>query len=86
MVQVMMSSIKKRLIILVALAIFLVLNCFNSYSLSATDAVINAYKLVDVEQKEQLHKSLKQIIENEWNLCINRSFEKEKRIDILMNS
>ena len=86
MVQVMMSSIKKRLIILVALVIFLVLNCFNSYSLSATDAVINAYKLVDVEQKELLHKSLKQIIENEWNLCIKRSFEKEKRIDILMNS
>lgn len=81
-----MSSIKKRLIILVALVIFLVLNCFNSYSLSATDAVINAYKLVDVEQKEQLHKNLKQIIENEWNLCIKRSFEKEKRMDILKNS
>ena len=26
------------------------------------------------------------MIENEWSLCIKRSFEKEKRIDILMNS
>ena len=81
-----MNRIKNKFRILITIIVFLIFNCFNTYSNNETDVVINAYKSINKEQKELMYHSLKQSIEQEWITYLNNDFEREKRIDILKNS
>ena len=81
-----MSKIQKSIILFMAIIVLITINSFNSYCYSSADAVLDAYKVVGNEQKELLYDRLKQIIDEEWGLCIKDNFEREKRISILKNS
>ena len=84
--QMMMSKFKNTIILFMSIIVLLTINSFNSYCYSSADAVLDAYKVVGNKQKELLYDRLKQIIDEEWAVCIKDNFEREKRISFLKNS
>ena len=79
----MMNKLKIQILIVLIVS---VLFSVNAYADNLGDRALKLYKTLSTEQKVMVYKSLNDIIEEEWGDFINKIYEREKRVNEILDS